>query len=84
MRRAAGTSVPDSFEPISELLAQYRTDVVRARIALAADDISPERRDWLWQLIDCREWLIKLLTKDFPAQLEQIDRELEAALRRQA
>jgi hypothetical protein len=83
MRHAAGGhGVPETFEPTQELLAQYRSDLVRAWIALASENLSPARRAWLYEHIDCREWLIRLIAKDFSEQLEKVDRELEAALRR--
>jgi hypothetical protein len=36
----------------------------------------------LWQIVECREWFIKVLSSTYEAELEQIDRDLEAALRR--
>jgi hypothetical protein len=32
-------------------------------------------------MVDAQEWLIKMAAKDYEAELEQIDRELEAELR---
>ena len=63
------------------LVSLWRRAIVRARIKLASNQLSPAQRDYLWESIDCREWLIRLVAKDFHAELEQIDRELEAELR---
>jgi hypothetical protein len=60
----------------------WRREIVKARIELADEDLSSARRAELWQVVDCCEWSLKLLVADFPAELERIDREIEAALRR--
>jgi hypothetical protein len=66
-----------------ELLALCRKDIVAARIKLALDRaLTPQQRDEWWHLIDAREWFVKMVAQDFTAQLEQIDRELEAELSR--
>ena len=66
-----------------ELINLCRTDIVSARLVLAAKtDITLEQERDLWQIIDCREWFLKMVVCDFGAELEQIDRELEAELRR--
>jgi hypothetical protein len=44
--------------------------------------LSSAWRAELWQVVDCCEWSLKLLVADFLAELERIDREIEAALRR--
>jgi hypothetical protein len=80
--RLSGKCVPEEIEAIEALLAQYRRDVVEARIKLASPNITFEQEKWLWQLIDCREWLIKLVSKRYEAEMEKIDRELEQAFRR--
>jgi hypothetical protein len=73
-------SLPDSAQ---ELIALCRNDIVKARIQLAAEQAltAAQQRD-LWCVVDCRERLLKMLAKDFDAELEQIDRELENELRR--
>jgi hypothetical protein len=64
-----------------ELLAIWRKQIVRARIKLAMDcQINPRQRADLWQLIETSERFLEMTTHDFPGQLEQIDRELEAEL----
>lgn len=53
--------------------------VVNARIALALDCKLNRRQEAdLWQLIETGERCLQMTAHDFPAQLEQIDRELEA------
>jgi hypothetical protein len=34
----------------------------------------------LWHIIDAREWFVRLVTKDFATELEQIDRQLAKEL----
>ena len=61
-----------------KLMGRCRSDVVAARIKLATDrSLSDERRVALWTLIDSREWFLKMVAKDYSAELERIDRELE-------
>ena len=60
----------------------WRREIVQARIKLADDGLSYHQRRELWQVVDCREWCLKLLVQDFPAELERIDREIENELRR--
>ena len=62
-------------------MSLWRRAIVHARIKLTSNDLSPAQRDYLWQSIDCREGLIRLIAKDFEAELELIDREIEAELR---
>jgi hypothetical protein len=66
---------------IAKCVADWRRQIVEARIELADDDIAPARHYELWSIVDTREWLIKLAAKDFEAELELIDREIEAELR---
>jgi hypothetical protein len=60
----------------------WRRDIVQARIKLADEGLSYNQRRELWQVVDCREWCLKMLVQDFPAELERIDREIENELRR--
>jgi len=63
------------------LIALCRQDIVAARIALAsARDLTKDQRDALWRLVERREWFVKMVGKDFKAELERIDRELEIQL----
>ena len=39
-------------------------------------------RNSIWHGIDCREWFIKMVTDDYYAEMEIIDRMIEAELRR--
>jgi hypothetical protein len=63
-------------------IATFRRDIVDARIKLAATDLTADQKRELWQIIDSREWFIKRLSGSYEAELEQIDRALEEALRR--
>jgi hypothetical protein len=69
------------LETSKELLALCRRDIVKARIMLASDRaLSPQQHTELWQIVDAREWFVKMIAKDYAAELEQIDRDLEAQL----
>src|SRR5687767_6142550 len=82
MRRSSGTKSVSEHRATDRLLVSlWRRAIVHARIRLASDDLTPAQRDYLWQSVDCREWLIKLVAHDFAAELEQIDREIEQELR---
>ena len=60
----------------------WRREIVQARIRLADDDLTQPQRAELWRIVDYREWCLKMLVGDFPAELEQIDREIENELAR--
>jgi hypothetical protein len=64
------------------LVALWRRDIVKARIRLVSEQLTPQREDSLWLAIDCREWFIKMVADDFHAEMETIDRMIEAELRR--
>jgi hypothetical protein len=72
--------VPAEF--IRARAKSWRRDIVKARIKLADDGLTHRQRTELWQVVDCREWFLKMLVKDFPAELERIDREIENELRK--
>jgi len=74
-----GSSVPSVS---GTRLAAWRREIVRARIKLAEAALSSQQQRELWCVVDCREFCIKLSGADFEAELEQIDRELEQALRK--
>ncbi|CAN0515435.1 unnamed protein product, partial [Phaeothamnion confervicola] len=59
-----------------------RREIVQARIKLADDRLPHAQRVELWQVVDCREWCLRMLVEDFPQELERIDREIESELRR--
>lgn len=67
---------------VRERAKSWRREIVRARIRLADRNLSPTQRAELWQIVDCREWCLKMLVTDFPNELERIDREIEHELRR--
>ena len=80
-RFVRGTSV--AYFPGSQfLVALWRRDIVKARIQLVSEDLAPQRQDSIWHGIDCREWFIKMVADDYRAEMEIIDRMLEAELRR--
>jgi hypothetical protein len=63
------------------LVPLWRRAIVEARIRLVEPDLTEAQRRRLWEAIDSRELLIKLVAADFEAELEQIDREIEDELR---
>ena len=65
------------------LIARARAEIVTARIELACFyRLTDEQRRALWQYIESRELLMKMLAKDYAAELEAVDRALEAELTR--
>jgi hypothetical protein len=59
------------------LTALCRRDILDARIKLARDrSLPPEAREELWQLIDARAWFLQMVSRDYDAEIEQIDRQL--------
>ena len=72
--------VPTEF--IDPRAKSWRRDIVQARIKLADEGLTYHQRTELWQVVDIREWCLKMLVQDFPAELERIDREIENELRR--
>jgi hypothetical protein len=75
--------VPDqTIRTNSARATQWRREIVQARIRLADEGLSRTQQRELWQIVDCREWGLKMLVPDFHAELERIDREIEDALRR--
>jgi hypothetical protein len=61
-------------------LAEWRREIVSARIKLADSSLPAHKLRDLWTVVDCREACIQLSGADFPAQLELIDREIENEL----
>jgi hypothetical protein len=55
---------------------------MRSRGCPSDDRLAPEEHAKLWQIVEDREWFMKMLAEDFRWQLEQIDRELEKKLQR--
>jgi hypothetical protein len=83
MRHAGISSVPSGIgDHFHDHAHPWLREIVKARIELADESLSSARRAELWQVVDCCEWSLKLLVADFPAELERIDRDIEAALRR--
>jgi hypothetical protein len=75
--------VPDGTVEFIHARAQlWRSEIVQARIRLADEDLSSSQRAELWRIVDYREWCLQMLVRDFPAELERIDREIERELRR--
>lgn len=73
------SEISNSFD---SFIAVFRQDIVNARIKLASPNLSPKQQRELWQIVECHEWFIKMLAPTYEAELEQIDRDLEVALRR--
>jgi hypothetical protein len=86
MRRACGdSSVPDlAIETMDDLVASWRREIVTTRIKLASGRLSQVEERSLWQIVDARERFIRIASKDFEAEMERIDREIESALRRKS
>ena len=65
------------------LIAFRRKDIAAARLKLGTSrTLSDAQRSELWLLVDSHEWFIRMVAKDYAAELERIDRELEAQLSR--
>ena len=64
-----------------ERAESWRSEIVKARIRLAEPGLSYEQRSDLWSIVDFREWCLRMMVTDYRAELEQIDREIETALR---
>jgi hypothetical protein len=65
------------------LIAMCREHIVDARMKLSTNRMLTDgQRNDLWLLIDSREWFIRMVAKNYNAELEQIDRGLEAELSR--
>jgi len=47
-----------------------------------SEPLPAPRQDSIWHGIDCREWFIKMVADDYHAEMETIDRMIEAELRR--
>lgn len=68
-------------EETQALLALCRKDILTARVKLAKDrSLTEAQRADLWLIIDARLWFVQMVAKDYDAEIEQIDRELEAEL----
>ena len=74
--------MPDTAEFVRERTRQWRREIVQARIALADERMNAARQAELWQIVDRCELNLKRLVRDFAAELERIDREIEDELRR--
>ena len=75
--------MPDGTVEFIHARAQaWRSEIVQARIKLADDGLTTSQRAEFWRIVDYREWCLQMLVRDFPAELERIDREIERELRR--
>lgn len=73
------------LETTKELMGICRKDIVAARRKLATDrsligNEAAQRE--LWHMIDARSWFLELVSKNFAAELQTIEQELEAELLR--
>ena len=65
------------------LIGRCRKDIAVARLKLGTNrTLSDAQRSELWLMVDSREWFIRMVAKDYPAELELIDRQIEAELSR--
>ena len=63
------------------LVDKCREDILFARKALATNrQLTVEARAELWHIIDAREWFVKLVVKDFAAEVAQLSAELDREL----
>lgn len=69
------------FDTKEWLLPLWRRAIVEARIKLVEPGLSEAQERYLWESINCRELLLRLVATDYDAELEQIDREIEDELR---
>lgn len=67
---------------MDDLVANWRREIVETRIKLASGRLGHVEEQSLWQVVDARERFIKIVSKNFEAEMEKIDREIEDALRR--
>lgn len=74
--------MPGTADYVAERTRRLRREIVQARIELADENMSAAREAKLWQIVDHCELNLKRMVGDFDAELERIDREIEAALRR--
>ena len=83
MRHAGDQRVPNgTVEFIHARTQLWRREIVQARIRLADEALTYNERAELWRIVDYREWCLQMLVRDFAAELERIDREIEQELRR--
>lgn len=71
-----------TVEHIHARAQMWRREIVQARIRLADEHLSAAERAELWRIVDHREDCLRTTVRDFAAELERIDREIESALRR--
>jgi hypothetical protein len=64
---------------VKRLVSLCRTEVVYARVMLARSS-APEQRALLSNLIENREMFIRMLSENYHAEMENIDREIESVL----
>ncbi|MEW6449607.1 MAG: hypothetical protein AB1490_03065 [Pseudomonadota bacterium] len=67
---------------MDDLVANWRREIVETRIKLASGRLSRTEERSLWHIVDARERFIGIVSKDFEAEMEKIDREIEDVLRR--
>ena len=83
MRRALfGVQAWPTFQVLSSWSLYGDGTSSRHGYELVSEDLAPQRQDSIWHGIDCREWFIKMVADDYRAEMEIIDRMLEAELRR--
>lgn len=70
-------------EGTQALIRSCRAEIVAAKMKLAtARDLTEAQRHELWFIIEAREWFIKIVAKNYEAEIEAIDAQLQAELER--
>jgi hypothetical protein len=72
-----------SLDTTKALLELCRKDVVAARRTLATDRTltdDPDAQRQLWAIVDARLWFLERVAQNYDAELDAIDRQLEAEL----
>ena len=65
------------------LIAMCRDEIKQARLKLATDrTLTAEAIAELWHLIDAREWVLKIVTKDVQSEIQRIEAEVDAEIER--
>ena len=66
---------------VEDVARLCRRDIVASLIKIASETGRPYRLRELWRVVEARENLLRLVATDYDAELEQIDRDLEAVCR---
>jgi len=64
--------VAESSNSSHSFVAVFRQDIVNARIKLASPSLPLEQQRELWQIVECREWFIKMLSPTYESNLSKL------------